>query len=206
MTNLVDPTLPSPSATPGDDTISGTEFADILSAGDGNDTIEGLGGRDLLDGEAGSDTIIGGAGDDLLYGFDGDDSLDGGDGNDFLFGEFGEDTLTGGAGSDVLEGGGTSSESNVFFFGAGSGVDFVLDFVPGTDTLAIASGTAGITTAADALARVVADADGTAVLDLGQGNAVVLLGTAPAELTADDFSIQPADFSNQPFGDGFLLV
>jgi Ca2+-binding RTX toxin-like protein len=189
MTNLVNPSLPSPQATSGDDVLNGTGFADVLSGGEGNDSIFGNAGRDWLDGDAGRDTVVGGAGGDLLYGWDGDDILNGEAGDDFLFGEAGADTLIGGAGNDALAGG---LGANTFVFGAGSGIDQVLDFEPGVDKIAIATGTAGVTSAQGALARLAADVDGTAVLNLGDGNAVTLIGVSAAQITAGDFSILTA--------------
>jgi len=189
MTNLANPSLPAPPATSGDDVLNGTGFADVLSGGDGNDFIFGNAGRDWLDGDAGRDTVVGGAGGDLLYGWDGDDTLNGVAGDDFLFGEAGADTLIGGAGDDALAGG---LGANTYVFGAGSGIDQVLDFEPGIDTISIATGTAGITSAQGALARLSADADGTAVLDLGGGNSVTLIGVSAVQVTADDFSIVTA--------------
>lgn len=189
MANLVDPGLPAPNATSQDDTMLGTQFADVLNGGAGNDIINGNGGRDWIDGEAGRDALTGGAGDDLLYGWDGEDTLDGGGGGDFLFGEAGMDTLLGGPGDDVLVGG---LDPNVYIFGADSDVDHILDFEPGTDRISIEAGTAGIATPNDALARVAADMDGTAVLDLGGGNSVVLIGVAASQVTVEDFSILTA--------------
>jgi Ca2+-binding RTX toxin-like protein len=188
MTNLVDPSLPAPSATPGDDILNGTDFADVLSGGAGNDSISGNAGRDWLDGDVGHDTVVGGADGDLLYGWEGDDTLNGGDGDDFLFGEAGADTLTGGPGNDALTGG---LDANVFTFGANSGTDHVLDFEPGVDKISIATGTA-IASPQDALAHLSADADGTAVLDLGGGSSVTLIGVSAAQVTEGDFTILTA--------------
>lgn len=80
----------------GDETIIGTNEADVLFGRDGNDTIFGNGGIDVL---------IGGAGDDQLYGGVEKDTLQGGDGNDILFGNAGENTLSGGDGDDIIYGG-----------------------------------------------------------------------------------------------------
>ncbi|HEX2117407.1 MAG TPA: M10 family metallopeptidase C-terminal domain-containing protein [Alphaproteobacteria bacterium] len=189
MTNLVNPTLLAPLATANDDVLIGTDFADVLSGGDGNDSIFGNAGRDWLDGDAGRDTVVGGAGGDLLYGWDGDDTLNGEAGDDFLFGEAGADTLVGGSGNDALAGG---LGANVFVFGAGSGFDDILDFEPGVDKIAIVAGTAGIATAQGAFVHLSADVDGTAVLNLGDGNAVTLIGVSAAQITAGDFSILTA--------------
>ena len=100
----------------GADSIVGKGGDDNIFAGDGNDRIFGQDGDDLLDGQNGNDTVIGGAGDDSLFGRDGDD---------FLVGNAGVDQLTGGEGVDRLESifvGGSSIIDDSFIFG-GSGDD-----------------------------------------------------------------------------------
>lgn len=77
---------------------------------DSDDVIHGLGGNDVLLGGSGDDALLGGGGDDLLEG------------------GFGLDTLTGGAGADR------------FVLAADTGVDTVLDFSVGEDTLVLADG------------------------------------------------------------------
>lgn len=59
----------------GNDTLNGTAFADVMSAGAGDDVLNGGGGNDTLKGDAGADTIYGGAGADKLYGGVGADSF-----------------------------------------------------------------------------------------------------------------------------------
>jgi Ca2+-binding RTX toxin-like protein len=69
----------------GNDTITGSQFADNLRGGAGNDTLNGGDGNDTLTGGAGADVINGGEGDDIIVvsGKDGiGDSWDGGNGND----------------------------------------------------------------------------------------------------------------------------
>ncbi len=51
----------------GNDTISGSDFVDVLYGYAGSDHMEGNGGNDVLDGGAGSDTLVGGLGNDLYY-------------------------------------------------------------------------------------------------------------------------------------------
>ena len=89
------------------DTVSSTVTVEVskvtsLAGTAGNDTLTGTNGADLLLGQAGNDTLNGGAGSDRLLGGVGNDVLNGGDGNDRLVGGPGSDTLTGGAGSDVF--------------------------------------------------------------------------------------------------------
>ena len=115
----------------GNDSITGSGFADLLQGqlgddsiygGDGDDTLNGFHGFDLLDGQGGNDrafgglnndTVNGGDGNDVLYGHSGEDSMTGGSGNDwifanvghdYVFGDLGQDTLDGGDGNDTLNG------------------------------------------------------------------------------------------------------
>jgi hypothetical protein len=91
-----------------DDTLLGTEQADLQEGYYGNDLIEGFGGNDTLSGGVGDDTLRGGMGNDLLIGNalsehdpdGGDDALYGGEGNDTLVSFEGHDTLDGGTGAD----------------------------------------------------------------------------------------------------------
>lgn len=59
----------------GNDTITGTQYADYLFGGAGNDTISGAVGNDAIEGNAGSDTLYGGQGADTLAGGAGPDSF-----------------------------------------------------------------------------------------------------------------------------------
>jgi len=110
---------------------TGTDAADIISAGGafatgdpfpipvrasglaGNDILAGGRARDVLTGQQGNDRIVGGAGDDdldgaegldLMIGFRGDDVLNGGDDRDDLRGGEGRDELIGARGNDDLRG------------------------------------------------------------------------------------------------------
>jgi Ca2+-binding RTX toxin-like protein len=88
------------------DTLSGTEFADISIFGyEGDDLIYGLGGNDIIDAGLDQDIVYGGDGDDTILGRAGNDALHGENDNDVLFGEAGEDWLHGGRGNDYLLGG-----------------------------------------------------------------------------------------------------
>jgi Ca2+-binding RTX toxin-like protein len=81
--------------TSGNDTITGTWRADIISGGDGNDVIDAGDGNDILTGGAGNDTIRAGNGADDLTGGTGADRLEGAGGDDvyrFNVGD-GQDTI-----------------------------------------------------------------------------------------------------------------
>ncbi|MEV8468445.1 Ig-like domain-containing protein [Fluviibacterium sp. DFM31] len=109
-----------------DETLTGTDFDDVIDARAGNDSVSG---------GLGDDTLIGGGGADTLYGEQGDDTLDGGFGNDLLFGGSQNDTLSGGDGNDQLFG---NSGADIMDGGNNSDSYFVDRFDTVTDT-----GTAG---------------------------------------------------------------
>jgi hypothetical protein len=113
------PSAGVPTATAGNDTLTGTVGADVICGLLGNDTINGLGGNDTLFGDAcnakskslfaaasgGNDKLNGGDGADKLYGAAGNDTLNGGRGKDKLYGGRGNDKLNGGPGVNSYSGG-----------------------------------------------------------------------------------------------------
>ncbi|MDP3458115.1 MAG: M10 family metallopeptidase C-terminal domain-containing protein, partial [Hyphomonas sp.] len=98
QTNLVLSGSPPP---PGDNSIVGTEEADVLYGTSGNDQIQGLGGNDTLYGLGGNDVLLGGNGNDTLVGGPGADTLDGGPGDDYFYVDV-LDTIIGGSGYDTV--------------------------------------------------------------------------------------------------------
>ena len=117
----------------------------------------------------------------------GNDRLNGSSSADILNGYAGNDMLTGWAGNDALTGG---AGADTFIFSANQGQDTIIDFsIAQDDHLSIASGTYGITTVEQALTHVYADASGNAMIDLGSGNSVMLMGVAASSLHASDFLI-----------------
>ena len=121
-----------------DDTIPGSDLADLIRLYYGNDQANGGSGNDKIYGDAGNDTLYGGAdddqlfgdaGSDRLYGGDGNDTVSGGIGNDKLYGNSGDDDLRGSSGNDSLYG----NSGNDGLFG-GEGHDF-LEGGEGNDTL-----------------------------------------------------------------------
>lgn len=142
----------------GDDTLTGSAFADNMFGAGGNDTIYGNDGNDTLTGNDGNDQISGGLGADRIGGGLGNDVLNGNEGNDSLVGSAGDDTLVGGAGNDTMLGGtgadrftgnvgtdymyaGVDSDRDVFVFRgvdnstAGATRDVIYEFVAGTDDI-----------------------------------------------------------------------
>ena len=65
-----------------DDSITGSQFGDVLLGGDANDNIYGLDGPDFIDGHDDWNVIEGGNGDDVLYHSGFVDTLRGGTGDD----------------------------------------------------------------------------------------------------------------------------
>ncbi len=92
------------SGTDGDDTITGSNFNDLMSGNAGNDTVSGGNNRDCILGGEGNDSLFGDNGNDVLLGGAGQDELRGGNGNDVLYGGPGTDTLDGGPGNDTCYG------------------------------------------------------------------------------------------------------
>lgn len=138
----------------GNDTLRGGVGIDILVGGTGNDNLQGGSGGDNLSGGVGNDFLDGGTDDDRLTAGIGNDTLQGGDGGDFLRGDDGSDILNGGSGNDTLNGGngndvltgGIGSDRFVFetigaFNSSTFGVDQILDFSRGTDTILLSKRT-----------------------------------------------------------------
>ncbi|HYI64425.1 MAG TPA: cadherin domain-containing protein [Allosphingosinicella sp.] len=121
----------------GADYIDGGADGDWLFGEDGDDTILGGGGADRIEAGAGADGVLGGAGADYIAGGADNDVLFGNDADDTILGEQGDDLLDGGAGSDGLSGG---TGADIFAFTAALGasnIDFITDFVSGTDKIAL---------------------------------------------------------------------
>jgi Ca2+-binding RTX toxin-like protein len=156
----------------GDDDVNGNMGVDLVHGGAGNDSVRGGQGNDVVygddgddghvNGNLGDDRVFGGAGNDTVYGGQGSDTLQGDDGNDWISGDLGNDSLFGGAGADR------------FLFRAGSGVDTVGDFnYAAGDRVQLAPGTAYTLSLSGA----------NAVISLGVGDQIILVGTGAA--TAD---------------------
>ena len=163
----------------GADFIDGGAGDDILSGGDGNDQIIGGDGADFVLGGTGNDVAEGGLGGDFLNGESGDDILDGGEGND---------NIQGGAGNDLLTGG---LDLDHYHFQAGSGVDRINDFAL-NEVIVLNPGMNGqaYSSPADMLVRVSQTAEG-ALIDLGLGNTILLVGVSATQLTDSNFSFVP---------------
>ena len=161
-------------------------FDDIrITSSSGNQTLTGSDKNELIHGSSGNDTISGGKGIDILFGGEGDDTLNGGPGDDFLYGGNGNDRISGGAGNDYLKG---NAGSDTFVFGTDAGGrDTIGDFRPGTDLLEIKADLNGngLKSASQILGTATADAEHNAVLHLGGGIEIVLVGIHTTDLKAD---------------------
>jgi serralysin len=95
----------------GHDNLFGGGGADTLSGGSGNDHLYGQSanggadGADLIFGDDGADYIQGNAGNDTLNGGEGSDRINGGADNDLINGDAGNDTINGNLGNDTIDGG-----------------------------------------------------------------------------------------------------
>lgn len=96
----------------GDDRLILGKANDTIFGGQGNDTIAGEQDQDFFSGDIGNDLLYGGSINnqlpdlaDTIYGGEGNDSIFGQEGNDFLNGNQDNDYLVGGAGNDSIRGG-----------------------------------------------------------------------------------------------------
>ncbi|MEQ1731543.1 MAG: hypothetical protein ABL982_24490, partial [Vicinamibacterales bacterium] len=84
----------------GNDTVTGTDEANIIITDGGTDNVNGKAGNDKIDLGTGNDKATGGRGNDTILG---------GADNDTLTGDTGDDVLDGGTGQDKMTGGGASA-------------------------------------------------------------------------------------------------
>ncbi|MGH3871622.1 MAG: hypothetical protein ACRDSR_08935 [Pseudonocardiaceae bacterium] len=127
-------------------TITGTNGNDTLNGTNGADVICGLGGNDTITGGNNNDTIYAGPGNDTIDGGNGADTIYAGDGNDGVGGGNGADTIYGGPGNDTNYGE-TLLGSLLYLFDNGNDTinggpgDDDLDGQNGNDTLTDTNGT-----------------------------------------------------------------
>lgn len=108
-----------------------------------------------------------------------DNSLTGNALANLLRGGPGADTLAGGAGDDLLEGG---AGADLFVLAPGTGQDTIMDFTPGLDRIRLEGfGIPGFA------ALPLAATGGSTLVALGGGDGLLLVGVAPAMLSAADF-------------------
>ena len=171
--------------TPDEDVLNGTNGHDIVFGFGGDDQIFGLRGNDIAFGGRGDDRVDGGKDHDILFGEHGNDGLAGGDGNDDLHGGGGRDFVVGGAGKDDLTGGGGSDK---FVLRQGSGIDTIKD-LQSDDRIDLRDyGFASAEDVLDAFRQRGHDA----VLDLGDGNKLIIKDTRVSQLDAAQFIVSDA--------------
>jgi len=153
----------------GDDDANGNTGSDIVHGGDGADFVRGGRDADTVYGDAGDDFHVNGnIGDDMVFGGAGSDTLFGGQDQDQLFGEDGNDALSGDLGVDTLSGG---PGADRFLIRAGAGADVAADFNAAEgDRVQVAPGQA----------FTLSVVGGQAVIDLGGGDSLTLMGVAQA--------------------------
>lgn len=150
------------------DDMHGNMGDDTLAGGAGDDWVVGGRDHDRLFGDEGSDIVYGNLGDDLCDGGAGSDLVRGGQGNDQLFGWSGDDWLSGDRGDDTLSGG---SGADIFHSFGEAGLDRITDFSPAEgDRIQLDPGTTWR----------IDQVGGDAVLNLGGGAQVVLVGVSAA--------------------------
>ncbi len=179
----------------GNDTIRGGKDDDTLYGGEGNDRLHGDGGNDTLYGGKGNDFLEGGAGHDRLEGGAGNDVLDGSEGDDRLFGDDGADKLLGGAGTDFLHGG---EGVDTFIFRSGDGVDTILDFEDGSDSIVFKAATDDAPNTltlgfSDLTITGNAEAGGAVITSDKYEGEIIVKGVDVLNLTADDFDFVTVD-------------
>lgn len=166
----------------GFDDINGNKGDDVGIGGDGSDWVVGGQGNDLLYGDrnegippinAGDDIVYGNLGNDTCYGGEGADWVRGGQGDDLVYGQDGNDWVAGDRGSDTISGG---AGADVFYGFGGMGLDYVTDFSRAQgDRIQLAPGTA----------YTLRQDGANAIIDLSNGDTLVLAGVQTSSLTGD---------------------
>lgn len=175
----------------GDDRLDGNDGSDTISGGAGFDQINGNVGNDVAHGDDGDDWVVGGKDQDLIYGdagFDvvygnlgndtcyggvGADWVRGGQGDDALYGDAGDDWMAGDRGADTLTGG---AGADTFYSFGGAGLDRITDFNRAEgDRIQLDPGQA----------HTVYQSGANTIIDLGNGDQIILANYAAANLTGD---------------------
>jgi len=164
------------------DSLFGGQDDDQAYGGQHEDVVYGNLGADILYGNLGGDTLYGGQASDILYGGQNVGSAFAENGSDILYGNVGDDTLIGGQGDDVLHGGAGADR-----FIITGGTETIADFSAAEGDVIAVSGTVG--SVADILDRAVDDGAGGSRIDLGGGDALLLVGLPPETLTAAMFEL-----------------
>jgi Ca2+-binding RTX toxin-like protein len=155
------------------DDMHGNQGNDTLSGGNGDDWVVGGKDNDRLFGDEGGDVVLGNMGDDFCDGGAGADIVRGGQGADQVIGLAGDDWLSGDRGDDTVSGG---SGADIFHSFGEAGIDRVMDFSRADgDRVQLDPGTTWR----------VEQQGADAVILLGGGAQVILVGVSTANLTGD---------------------
>ena len=166
----------------GEDSLSGGSGFDDMHGNMGNDTLRGNDGEDWVVGGKDNDLLFGDAAWDIVYGNMGNDTVDGGAGNDWVRGGQGDDTVMGGAGDDWIWGdkgndtiaGGTGAD--IFHSLTGAAIDRITDFnFAEGDRLVLDGGPS----------RTISQVGSDVVVDMGNGDQVILVGVSLSSLGSD---------------------
>lgn len=194
--------------TSGSDTLTGTASNDFLNGSSGIDKMIGGKGHDVYVVDRSEDVVIELAGEgvdkvgswaksyvlpanvehlvlDASYDQTGTGNalanrVQGGGGNDTINGKGGNDWLTGGAGNDIFVVERTAGIDVITDFSTGTGIGDVIQLI-GSDFSSFAQ-----------LSNALTQSGADSVLDLGGGNALILLGTEASQLQAHHFVMMPA--------------
>ncbi|GKQ53005.1 calcium-binding protein [Bradyrhizobium sp. Ce-3] len=174
----------------GADYLFGGAGTNYFYGGDGVDVMYGGSGLNIFisSGEADGNLIYGGSGQNYVYGSNGGDTVTGGTGVDvFLMGS-GADDITGGGGVDYAWGGGGSDTFNLNDKASDTEVMVVEDFnAGGVNDFVDFAGTSLHSFADVQAAEFYAAGINTTIITDAAGNAVWLIGNAPAQLNAGMF-------------------
>ena len=166
----------------GDDVVVVGMANDVVKLGAGDDWLWANGGNDNVRAGRGNDTVLGLDGDDTIAGGRGDDDLQGGNGMDVLRGGQDDDRLNGGADNDRLVGG---DGADTFVFEGGTGRDQISDFEDGIDMIEIDMASTGLTGFGD---LTLSQTGSRVLVELGNGDEIVLRNTLLADISAADFT------------------
>jgi hypothetical protein len=197
----------------GNDSVALGGTSNAVSLGDGKDTVTVSGGGNTISLGSGNDSValngtsnavLLGNGNDIVTVSVGGNTISLGSGNDRVQGGTGDTIQLAGAGNLTVSG-----KSEMVFLGGGNdivtdrgqGLELNIGPTAGTDSLAnfasdlksgvidLLGGIGGYTSASQAYAALQSDGHGGALLPLGNGESLDILGVSPGHLRANNFHI-----------------
>ncbi|WP_238365831.1 calcium-binding protein [Mesobacterium pallidum] len=176
--------------TGGDDIFVTRGGADLVVSFGGNNAVDAGSGDDIVMLGTGDDVVLGGAGNDWIGTREGADIIDAGNGHDTVEGGAGADTIWGGRGNDRIDAGAGDDwmagggGRDTFVFAAGCGAEVIAD-LEARDWIELAAST-GLTDFA-AVQGALSQQGQDVVLDLGNGDSVLIEDVALGQLNSGDF-------------------